>query len=373
MHILAILLLIFILTFCLGVLLTPYIVKLSKELHLYDMPDSRKVHQLPIPRMGGMAFLPVVTIAISIILVILFRLNCDVGFLWKDSVVQHFFAYMAGAMMLYTIGLYDDIHGVGYKVKFLIQIISATLLCVSGLWVADFSHVFFIDAVPYWVGMPVTILFVVYVTNAVNLIDGIDGLASGLSCLALFVIALLDLIVLDTVWAMLSIAYLGVVSSFFYFNVFNRKFKTFMGDAGSLTLGFTLAFLVLHFWQLHPVWNPHFHNIGIVAMSTLVIPMFDVVRVFASRIRDGRNPFLPDKNHIHHKLLRAGLSGHQTMIIILMLACIFIVLNYFVAAYMSQTLIVVLDVVLFILMHCCINIFIARKEKVTGAGWSRSY
>lgn len=373
MQTLTILFFIFILTAFQGALLTPFLVSLSKELHLYDIPDARKIHQLPVPRMGGVTFLPVVSIATSFIIIVLIRLGYDFDEVCSLATVQHFFAYMAGVMMLYTIGIYDDIHGVGYKVKFCIQTLSAILLCISGLWVADFSHVFYIDSVPWWVGMPVTVLVVVYVTNAMNLIDGIDGLASGLSCISLFIIAILCLIIGDIAWAMLSIGYLGVVAAFFYFNVFSKKHKTFMGDAGSLTLGYTLAFLVLHFWQREPVWNPHFHNIGIVAISTLVIPMFDVVRVFASRIRDGRNPFLPDKNHIHHKLLRAGLNGHQTMVVILLLDIMFIGSNYFIAAYSSQTLILVFDLVLFCLMHFVINIFISRKEKGTGVEYKRSF
>lgn len=361
-------------TFCLGFFITPYLVNLSKELHLYDIPDGRKVHQLPIPRMGGIAFLPIVTITISVVVVVLLRVDIhSKETLWDATVIQHFFSYLAGVMMLYTIGLYDDIHGVGYKTKFLIQALSAVLLCIGGLWVADFSHMFMIDTVPFWIGMPVTLLFVVYVTNAMNLIDGIDGLASGLSCVALFVITVLNVMVGDTMWAMFSIAYLGVVMSFFYYNVIDKNNKTFMGDAGSLTLGYTLAFLILHFWQREPVWNPLCHNVGIVALSTLVIPMFDVVRVFASRLRDGRNPFLPDKNHIHHKLMRAGLTGHQTMITILLLSCLFIASNYFVAAYMSQTLMVVLDVILYVMMHYIINKLIARKEKNTGVEYSRTY
>lgn len=359
---LTILFFIFLLTGILGLLLTPRLVNLSKELHLFDVPDARKIHQFPVPRVGGVLFLPVVSITTSIVLVVLLRLGYDIENICNETVVQHFFAYMAGVMMLYTIGIYDDIHGVGYKVKFVVQILSATLLCVSGLWVADFSHVFYVDAVPWWVGMPVTVLMVIYVTNAMNLIDGIDGLASGLSCISLTMIAILCLIVGDVAWTMLSVGYLGVVMAFFYFNVVNKKYKTFMGDAGSLTLGFTLAFLVLHFWQRNPVWNSEFHNVGIVAISTLVIPMFDVVRVFASRIRDGRNPFLPDKNHIHHKLLRAGLSGHMTMMVILLMSIGFILSNYFIASYLSQTLIIVADVVLFVIIHIVINKIIARRE-----------
>lgn len=230
MHTLIILIIILLTTFCLGFFITPYLVSLSKELHLYDIPDGRKVHQLPIPRMGGIAFLPIVTITISVMVVALLRLDiyCK-DTLWNSTMIQHFFSYLAGVMMLYTIGLYDDIHGVGYKVKFLIQTVSAILLCVGGLWVADFSYMFMINAVPFWIGMPVTVFFVVYVTNAMNLIDGIDGLASGLSCVTLLVITILNVMVGDTMWAMFSIAYFGVVASFFYYNVIDKNNKTFMG------------------------------------------------------------------------------------------------------------------------------------------------
>ena len=136
-----------------------------------------------------------------------------------------------------------------------------------------------------------------------------------------------------------------------------------MGDAGSLTLGFTLSFLILHYWQRDPVWNPHFHNVGIVAASTLIIPMLDVVRVMLSRLRDKRNPFLPDKNHIHHKLLRAGLPPHSTMLTLLALSLMVIVINYLMAAYISQTVMIIVDIILFILMHLTINYFIMKNEK----------
>lgn len=154
--------------------------------------------------------------------------------------------------------------------------------------------------------------------------------------------------------------------AFFYYNVFDKKRKIFMGDAGSLTLGYTLAFLILHFWQANPVWNNIMHNAGIVAMSTLIIPLFDVVRVFMSRIRDGRNPFLADKNHIHHKLLRTGLSGTMTMIAILIMSIAFIAINYFVASYISQTLMIIVDVILYVAIQYTINIFIWRVERVEG-------
>lgn len=361
---------ILIITFALGMYLMPYVSSISKELHLYDMPDSRKVHKLPIPRTGGLTFLPVATIAIAFTLILMLRFGYDEAMMWKGSAIQHYLAYLAGAMMLFAVGMYDDIHGVGYKVKFFVQIVASSLLCLSGLWIATLGHVFMIDELPFWIGMPFTVVVVVYITNAMNLIDGIDGLASGLSAISFAVIAILNIIDQDFVWVLIPVAFLGVVLSFFYYNVFNREYKLFMGDAGSLTLGFTLSFLVMHFWQREPVWNPHLHNIGIIAVSTLVIPMFDVIRIFFSRIRDGRNPFLPDKNHIHHKLLRTGLSGRMTMVVILSISLLFIICNYLIAE-ISQTLIVVMDIVIFCLMHIVINYFISKKESKDGIEWSR--
>ena len=361
-----------VLTLCIGMILTPRVVSVAKELHLYDLPDSRKVHKIPIPRMGGVMFLPTVVISMTVVLVVLLRMEVLGDKVWEGATIQHFLAYMAGAMMLYVIGLYDDIRGVGYKVKFCVQILAASLLCVSGLWVSDFSYVFFIREVPFWIGMPFTVLFVVYVTNAMNLIDGIDGLASGLSIVAMAVIAGLYIMSGNFIWALIPMAYLGVLVSFFYYNVFCKNDKTFMGDAGSLTLGFTLSFLVLHFWQKDPVWNHYIHNIGIIALSTLTIPLLDVVRVFASRLRDGRNPFLPDKNHIHHKLLRAGLTGRQTMVTILLLSVMFIAINYLVSN-ISQTLMIVVDIILFVLMHNIINVFIYRREGRNGNVWDRTF
>lgn len=356
-----------------GIYTIPRIVRLSRELHLYDLPDSRKVHTIPVPRLGGVAFLPTVIISIAAVVAVASRFGITFNALSEAGAPQHFVAYLAGAMMLYCLGIYDDVHGVGYKLKFAIQIFAAFLLCVSGLWIASFDHIFYIDRIPYWIGMPITVIFVVYITNAINLIDGIDGLASGLSAISLFVAILLCMMSGDIIWAMLAIAYLGVVLTFFCFNVYGGKNKVFMGDAGSLTLGYTLSFIVLHFWQAHPVWNPYLHNIGIIILSTLIIPMLDVVRVMMSRIRDGRNPFLPDKNHIHHKLMRTGLSGRMTMLTILVISIAFIVSNYLVASFLSQTLMVVLDIFFFILMHLIINFFIRRKEKKTDARWKRTY
>ena len=360
--------------FAAGLFLIPKIVNVAHELHIYDLPDSRKVHTLPIPRLGGIIFMPVVTTVLAAVVVTLLRVFPDsTDLLWNMATINHFIAYLAGATMLCGIGMYDDVHGVSYKSKFIVQIVASGLLCVAGLWISNFSYVFFIHEVPWWIGMPFTIIFVTYVTNAMNLIDGIDGLSSGLSMISLLVIAILNIIAGHPVWAMMCLTYFGVVAAFFYYNVLDKDHKVFMGDSGSLTLGFTLAFLILHFWQNNPVWNPSQHNIGIIAVSTLVIPLLDVPRVMMSRLRDGRNPFLTDKNHIHHKLMRTGMKTPVVMVTLLMLSLGFIAINWAVASYLSQTLMVLVDIVLFCLMHIIINMYIYRQERKTGMMWDKIF
>lgn len=356
----------------LAALIIPRIVKFAYKNNLFDLPSNRKLHSTPIPRLGGVCFTPVAISVFATFALVLFRSGVNVSVLWNEIAVQHLMAYVVGALLLFACGLVDDISALGYKIKFMVQFGAAFSLCAGGLWIANFEHILWIDTLPYWVGMPITIFFVVYLTNAINLIDGIDGLASGLSCISLVVITVLNIISNNFIWALFSICFLGAVTAFFYYNVFSCKYKVFMGDTGSLSLGFVLSFLILHFWQDGLVWNLHMHNIGIVAISTLVIPLFDVVRVMMSRLRDGRNPFLPDKNHIHHKLMRAGLSGSMTMLVILAMSMFIIALNYFLASEISQTLILIADVILFVVMHLVINIFIFRKED-GKVKWNRAF
>lgn len=350
-------------SFLLGILIIPRIVNLAMRLHLYDNPDARKVHKKPIPRIGGVTFLPIAIISLAFVLVPYLRLDTNQTELWAGMQIQHLLAYLSGALLIYIVGLYDDVYTASYRVKFIVQIIAGSLLCISGLWVANFSNVCFVNEVPFWIGMPFTVFFVVYVTNAMNLIDGIDGLSSGLSIIALSIIAALNLIAGDLIWAFMSTAFIGILCAFFYFNVFSWKYKIFMGDAGSLSLGYTLAFLVLHFWQRNPVWNPVFHNVGLVALSPLVIPLLDVVRVSLFRILRKNNPFLPDKTHIHHLLLDAGFSSKNTLFLILTFSGIIIVANSLIADFISQTLMIITDIILYVCLCGFVYAMIRDRKK----------
>ena len=199
-----------------------------------------------------------------------------------------------------------------------------------------------------FLGVPLTILIVVYVINAINLIDGIDGLASGLSSVAFILYGVTFLLIGKPVYAMISFSALGVLLQFFYYNVFGnpaKRKKIFMGDTGSLTIGLLLVFLGLTILQYAPETIPVFGtNALILALSPLIIPCFDVVRVFFRRIIRHGNPFLPDKTHIHHKILAIGFQQRTAMSLLVLSATLFSVFNIVLSKYIEVNILLLLDI-----------------------------
>lgn len=365
---------IFILSVLLAVIVIPRIIFISYKKRLFDVPDVRKVHKTPTPRLGGLAFVPVIMISVCIITGIRYYMNNQVDSLWSSSLFIQYLFLVAGMTLLYLIGVADDLVGVGYRYKFIVQILSASFLPLSGLWINDLGGLLGFHAIPAVIGMPLTVFLVVYITNAINLIDGIDGLASGLTCIALVLLIIVCVLTGQWTHALLASATLGVVSTFYYYNVFSASDrKLFMGDAGSLTLGYILSFLVLHFWMREAYWNPFELNLNMVTISALLIPLLDVVRVFSSRVRDGRNPFLPDKNHIHHKLLRTGMRVRAVMVSLLLLSVFLISTNFILSFYINTTFMLLFDLVFWCAVHLVINRGIVKHEKLTGKKWYKTY
>ena len=199
-------------------------------------------------------------------------------------------------------------------------------------------------------------------------------MASGLTCIALGLLIIVCIFVGQWTHALLASATLGVVATFYYYNVFSVSGrKLFMGDAGSLTLGYILSFLILHFWTRQESWDPFELNLNMVTISTLLIPLLDVVRVFYSRAKDGRNPFLPDKNHIHHKLLRTGIRVRTVMITLLLLSLFLVVANFLLSFYINATFMLLFDLVFWCVLHIIINRAIVKHEKITGRKWYKTY
>lgn len=356
----------FLISALMACVIIPRILLISHKHQLYDIPDERKIHDTPVPRLGGLSFFPVLVISISMSMAVRYLLGYDVIFVPERIVLVEFLFLLAGATILYVVGVGDDLIGITYRSKFIAQIICGLLLAVSGLWLHDLDGFLGINVLRARYSYPLTIFIVVYITNAFNLIDGVDGLASGLVILALTAFGLIFIKERQLIYALVAFSTLGVVVPFWFYNVFGnqkRGHKLFMGDTGSLTLGFVISFLALRIC-LTGAQGENTTNHVIVAISALIVPLFDVLRVAVHRIRKKRNPFMPDRNHIHHKLLRAGMHKRYVVITIISLSLFYMVFNYLINPYLNVTYILIIDFALWIGLHAIINHFIKKVEGV---------
>lgn len=357
----------FLIAFVAGWIIIPKVLLISHKKKLFDVPDARKVHTRPIPRLGGITFFPVILIALGLVTGVCHFCGHHIEYPSTYDMFFRIIFLIVGLTLLYLVGITDDLIGVGYRYKFVIQIFSATLFVVTGLWFNSLAGLLGIYEVPTWIGMPLTVITVVYITNAINLIDGVDGLASGLSCIALSVLGIAFTVNNQYMYALLAFSCLGVVIPFWCYNVFgneNRGRKLFMGDTGSLTLGYILSFLFIRYSFESTSEMQISGSKMIFAFSTLLVPLFDVVRVVLVRLRNKTNPFMPDRNHFHHKLLRMGLRSRAVMTSILLVSLFFILLNALLMNYLNITFILIIDIICWILLHLGINWKIRQVQKI---------
>lgn len=354
----------FILSMGCGMFFIPTVLKFCKKKKLYDIPTLRKVHSAPIPRLGGIAFIPSMMISAVAVLLIIATNNIQD----KISLSMWSVGFILSLSIIYSVGIIDDLIGLNAKVKFVAQILAASIMPFCGLQINDLYGLFGIYEIPSVVGIPLTILVFVFIDNALNLIDGIDGLATSLSIIALlgffYCFIPYDLIAYEVMIAGL----LGVLVVYLYFNMYGKVekgTKIFMGDSGSLTLGFFLAFLFVKAIAVNPNVMPMSPKRVLIAYSLLIIPTFDVVRVVLHRIRNRKPIFDADKCHIHHKFLAMGYNQHHTLFIIILLALAFIGTNVILGNMsVGLTGILLIDIALYTMLHIGINQKIKLKKKV---------
>ena len=281
----------------------PLLARFAARWDILDRPSVRKVHAAPIPRIGGIAM------ALGVLVAALIAIELQPQDRW----------FLLAAGVLVAFGAWDDRYDLDYRVKFIGQLLAVGIVVLLGD--VQIRSITLDDRVmlPVWISLPLTIFFLVGITNAVNLADGLDGLAGGTTFLCLCAVAVLCGVGDHNAGTALCLAFAGAVLGFLRFNTYPAT--VFMGDAGSQLLGFTIGVLSVRATQ-----SLSTQVSAAIPILLLAIPILDTLSVMVQRIGEGRSPFSADKNHIHHKLLALGFGHHEAvMAIYAMQAALFLV------------------------------------------------
>ncbi|MBN8821350.1 MULTISPECIES: glycosyltransferase family 4 protein [Spirosoma] len=282
-----------------SVVAIPVIIKISELKSLMEKPGERRAHSTPTPTFGGIAIFAGLLISY---------------FLWPSidqTEIYRTNLSIAGMTILFFIGIKDDLVGIDPAKKIMFQVLAAMILIFFGDLRVDYLYgIMGFHHVAEIVGILLTCFIFIALTNAINLIDGIDGLAGGIATIASGTFGGWFLMTNHFSMACLAFTLAGALLGFLRFN-FSKTSKIFMGNTGSLIIGFMLAFFAVRFVSLNASYRYEptaFFNAPILAIVVLIIPIFDTLRVFLVRILAGRSPFSADRNHMHHILLDNGLS-----------------------------------------------------------------
>jgi UDP-GlcNAc:undecaprenyl-phosphate/decaprenyl-phosphate GlcNAc-1-phosphate transferase len=287
-----------------SLLSVPSIISVAHTKQLLNQPNHRTIHLVQTPTLGGIAIFAGFASSLSIFGVF-------------SGGIQHLFA---GCLIMFLMGVKDDIVDISALKKLLIQVLPALLVVVIGnIRLTSLYGIFNIYEIPLVISYFISIFIIVGVTNAVNLIDGLDGLAGTIVSIISSVFGVLFFIEGDP-FAFVAFALAGGTLGFLKYNFYRAKI--FMGDSGSLLSGFIIAVMAIRFVEIKSVTNA-----PALAIGVLIIPIFDTIKVFTFRILKGKSPFDPDKNHIHHKLLELGLP--QIAVVVVLAS-----LNLFITAFM---------------------------------------
>ncbi len=297
------LLLAFLWAFVVSVFAIPSIVQVAHAKKLLNEPNGRSVHALLTPRLGGMAIFAGFISALAI-------------FSRLEQGVQY---VLAGAILLFFIGLKDDIVPVSAFKKFFVQLLATGIVIFMGdVRITSFQGLFGIYELENGVSYAFTLMVVIGITNAINLIDGLDGLAGTTLIIISAAFGVYFFYEGEILYSYVAASLIGGTLGFLRYNF--HKAIIFMGDAGSLTCGFIIAIMAVHFVEMRSV-----ENTPVLAIGILYLPILDTLRVSIIRILNGQSPFAADKNHVHHCLMHAGFTQLQAVISLALLHCSVIV------------------------------------------------
>lgn len=275
----------------------PFVLRYAMRHKIVDNPDARKLHRLPVPVMGGVA----VYAGILAGCLAMFFLVSRASISWS---------IMAMTTML-LLGVWDDIKNLPAILRLIVQFgIVGAYIWFTGHYIGSFFGFLGIHEISYWVGIPLSLVAGVGTINAINMIDGVDGYSSGYGIMASACFAAIFIAVNHSVWSCLAVIVASALIPFFMHNVFGVKSKMFIGDGGTMMLGFLMTIFELGVLSLHFGSQLEAQGIGVIAMTLaiLCIPIFDTLRVMTARMVRGCSPFKPDKSHLHHLFIDMGFS-----------------------------------------------------------------
>ncbi len=316
----------------------PALVRLATRWLMVDQPGVRKVHSVPVPRVGGIAM------AVGVLVAALLTIDLQTQDRW----------FLAAAGVLVLFGALDDRFDLDYRVKLIGQLLAVGIAVMAGDVQVRTITLDDVVLLPQWISLPLTVMFLVGVTNAINLADGLDGLAGGTTFLCLCAVALLSSVGDQGAGTALSLAFAGAVLGFLRFNTYPAS--VFMGDAGSQVLGFAIGVFSVRATQ-----GAASQVSAAIPVLLLALPILDTLSVMVQRMSERRSPFSPDKNHIHHKLLAMGFGHHEAVMVIYVLQAALFLLAYFLR-FESDLLILGVVTIFFALS---ITVF----QTATRSGW----
>ena len=276
------------------IVLIPLLINLASKANIVDIPDGRKIHLDPTPRIGGVAM------ALAALIPII---------LWTP-VSEFVMAFIAGSLIVVLFGLLDDIRNIGFKLKFAGQITAALIVVLYGGLKIKIPEIVIAEdfVLSNWVSIAITVFTIVAVTNAINLSDGLDGLAGGITLLTFLCIGYISYLNSHQTFEVISVAMIGSIFGLLRYNT--HPATVFMGDAGSQLLGFVAIILSLSLTQKNGHLSP------LLPLFIIGLPVIDTLSVIIQRISEGKSPFIADKNHLHHKLLGLGFYHSESVILI---------------------------------------------------------
>lgn len=296
----------FLLAFILAFSATPVAKKIAFNIGAVDVPkDNRRMHKRPIARLGGLA------IVSAFLVSILFNVISATVSLDALIVNKQFYGFLAGIIIIVTVGVIDDIKPLGARLKFVFQIISAALVVATGTSINFVTNPLAVTGMSNLgpvLSYVVSVFWIVGITNAINFIDGLDGLAAGVSSIASLSLFIVSVLRGDVMTAMLTAALAGSALGFLPYN-FNPA-KIFMGDTGSTFLGFTLAVV-----SITGTLKQYTAIAIAIPLLVLGIPLFDTLFAIIRRILQGKSPMQADRGHLHHRLIDMGLTQKQSVLI----------------------------------------------------------